>query len=135
MNKKATNAFLLLCCFCFLLFSFQKENDKVKKAVEEALTEFKKKKAKECHAKLLKQASTIADSVMLDIAKLSKRDSSKRIRIPRKPNAPKIRTVDDTSPIEPLWPILDSLYFDSLFRDSIKLDSIGRDSLSRDTTK
>lgn len=102
----------------------------IEEKVQERLTTYRNVVDKRCLTTALNYAGGIADSVILERAKLMRDTSGRPIRPPR-PGDPEWQALKDSLPLRPL--------FDSLFRvevirmDSLRQDSLQQDSLRRDS--
>lgn len=99
--------------------------------VQERLDNYRSVVDKRCLTTALDYAGGIADSVILERAKLMRDTTGRPIRPPR-PGDPEWKALQDSLPLRPLFDsinLLDAMRMDSLFQDSLVQDSLRRDSL------
>lgn len=103
----------------------------IEEKVQERLDNYRSVVDKRCRTTALNYAGGIADSIILERAKLLRDTSGRPIRPPR-PGDPEWQSLKDSLPLRPLFDSifpLDTMRMDSLLQDSLVRDSLRRDSL------
>ena len=98
-------AIMLLLCSSFL-FSCEKKTDKeaiqelIEETAQKRLDDFRRIRMKRCWQDVMEEASRVADSILLEEARL-RRDTLLKPPKPDKPDKPEIKTLLDSTPIKP----------------------------------
>lgn len=75
----------------------------IEKDVEERLVQYKRILEENCEAKVLEEATRIADSIIIEQARMLKDTLLKPIK-PERPGVPEIKTLEDTLKVKPFLP-------------------------------
>lgn len=108
MFLKSRYYLVLLLCFVFACSQEEQRQAILQAQIQGKIEDFKSKKWEEYRQKEIETAIQRADSILLMNADLWQIPmDSLRARPPKatKPNAPEIKTVVDSSPVKPLFPI------------------------------
>lgn len=102
-------SWIALALVLFCLLPACKEDDRNQQAVqaeiEKKITErvysFRQTRMQRCYEQALEEASRLADSILIEEARL-KRDTIGKPQIPPKPGKPEIKSILDSIPLAPL---------------------------------
>ncbi len=126
---------LVLMVYSFTLISCIAEpsTKEIKEAAQKMysakMEEFLNEGSRNCEVQLEERANEIADSMLLNLAKQFSFDSFPKPPVLPKPGSPPVMVPFDTTPLAPLWSLVDS----NTLLDSLLLDSLLRDSFLRDS--
>ncbi len=102
MKKYLLPLVFLMSVFGLLLAQEVKLSSAVKKRLDEKLRRYRANHEKQCRERALKEASRLADSLMLEYAN-TLADTANIPPLPEKPERPPIKPLKDTLGPEPLF--------------------------------